>query len=298
MVQQNRQSQFLVIGSVPRNRVLVYGTTGALVSTIGRGGQGPGELSDVSTIVLTKEDSLFVIESSGRRVSVFSPDRSWVRTFLVAFTPNDLEVSESSFVLGAIGYSGSALGQPIHLLDPSGRMVKSFGGPTAILQRRPSLGQRLLARSNSGFWSMRPDRYELELWSPSGDLLISIDRHTSWFPDREVEGARNVWSDPIHPWLRDAFEDDQGILWVLSVVAPIGFRPARANYGVRTPEHHTVMDTILEAIDLKSGTLLASRRFPWVASSFTNTGLVVSYHEDDAGIMVLDLLQPAVVRNR
>jgi hypothetical protein len=168
MVQQNRQSQFLVIGSVPRNRVLVYGTTGALVSTIGRGGQGPGELSDVSTIVLTKEDSLFVIESSGRRVSVFSPDRSWVRTFLVEFTPNDLEVSESSFVLGGIGYSGSALGQPIHLLDPSGRMVKSFGGPTAILQRRPSLGQRLLARSNSGFWSMRPDRYELELWSPSG----------------------------------------------------------------------------------------------------------------------------------
>ena len=145
---------------------------------------------------------------------------------------------------------------------------------------------------------MRPDRYELELWTPSGELFTGIDRQTSWFPDREVEGARNVWSDPIHPWLLDAFEDDDGTLWVLSVVADIGFRPTPANFAYTTPQDQMVMDTMLEAIDLKSGTLLASRRFPWVASSFTNRGLLVSYHEDDGGIMVLDLLRPAVVRNR
>jgi hypothetical protein len=101
----------------------------------------------------------------------------------------------------------------------------------------------------------------------------------------------------VHPFLRDVYEDASGLLWTLTAVAASGFRPSRENYGLPPSLHHVRLDSMLEVFDTKTGTLIASQRFPWAANSFTNTGLLVSYHEDDSGIMVLDLLRPAVVRN-
>jgi hypothetical protein len=297
-VLQDSRGRFLAIGSIPRAQILIYSQTGALADAIGRAGDGPGEFRDNTRITLLTADSLLVVEEPNRRISVLSSDGSYARRFIVPFAPLDVELVEGDALIGGgAGFEAGAVAQPLHRLSMLGSLEKSFGGPVAILQRRPSAAQRMVARSRQGFWSIRPDRYELQQWSTDGALLTAIDRQVDWFPDREFEGARNAWSDPVHPFLRDVYEDASGLLWTLTAVAASGFRPSRENYGLPPSLHHVRLDSMLEVFDTKTGTLIASQRFPWAANSFTNTGLLVSYHEDDSGIMVLDLLRPAVVRN-
>lgn len=68
--------QQLYISDFDNDRVYVISAEGDSVDTIGRSGQGPGELQDPGAITIGPADSLFVYNRMRRSVSVFGPPPS------------------------------------------------------------------------------------------------------------------------------------------------------------------------------------------------------------------------------
>lgn len=66
------------------HEVLEYDTTGALVRRTGRGGRGPGEFARVRWIAPLRPDSLMVLDSELRRVSIFDATGTYARSFALA----------------------------------------------------------------------------------------------------------------------------------------------------------------------------------------------------------------------
>ena len=64
--------------------IKVIGPSGELLDTLGQRGRGPGEFKQFTSLVLSRGDSLYILDEQNRRVSVFSPSGTIVRSFLVA----------------------------------------------------------------------------------------------------------------------------------------------------------------------------------------------------------------------
>lgn len=63
--------------------VLEYDTTGTLLRRIGRAGHGPGEFMAIRWIALLQPDSLLVLDSELRRITVFDASGTYARSFTV-----------------------------------------------------------------------------------------------------------------------------------------------------------------------------------------------------------------------
>jgi hypothetical protein len=70
-----------VIANSGSGEILVFDAQGRLSRTIGRRGNGPGEFQDISSAVMIGGDSVFAYDGLLRRVSVFTEDGAFVRTF-------------------------------------------------------------------------------------------------------------------------------------------------------------------------------------------------------------------------
>lgn len=63
--------------------IKVIAPSGELLDTLGQRGKGPGEFKQFTSLVLSRGDSLYILDEQNRRVSVFSPSGTIVRSFLV-----------------------------------------------------------------------------------------------------------------------------------------------------------------------------------------------------------------------
>lgn len=299
-VQVDSRGRFLVSGTTSRSFVLVYDRQGAFLRLWGRQGSGPGEFRSIWRLLHLPGDSLVVIEQGNRRITVLDSAGKYVRSFALNFQPIEIDpLANDSWMASGMAFTEDHVGYPLHQLTRDGITRRSFGGDMEVLVGRPSSTQRMIATDTlrDGVWSARPDRYEIEFWTANGERRLTLDRLTAWFPDRDIEGSRNRWQDPIHPRLRDMYVDDSGHVWVLLAVAKEGWKPSPENFGPLST-HWLNLDTMVEVIDPDSGELVASQRFPWIASAFTNNGSLVSYREDADGIMVLDIWRPELVRRK
>ncbi len=103
-------------------RIQKFGKDGSFILTIGRKGQGPGEILDSIDIELDSKGNIFVFDLGNRRVSKFSPDGS----FISSFKP------ECGVYKGAIDSEDNIYiykqhkGKLIHKYDPNGKHILSF----------------------------------------------------------------------------------------------------------------------------------------------------------------------------
>lgn len=294
-VQHDSGGRFLVASTTPRTKILVYDSLGAYVRSWGRRGAGPREFRNISQIAVVPGDSLLVVDPGNLRISIADSRGRVARSFQLPIRPLDVVRLPSLELVVSASYPGADRnGQPLHRIAPDGRLLGSFGNNVPVRPSRPSEAQRWVAHDRrGGVWAVRPDRYEIERWTITGERLSTIDRVVEWFPDREVEGAVNFLRERPHPWVQD-LHVDAGRLWVLARVAAANWAPVEER--VYRPAWSRFFDTVVEVIDPSDGTLLASRRFPWYGDTFTNDGLIVSHREGEGGIMVLDVWRAGVVR--
>lgn len=74
----------LFIANAASQEVLEYDTAGVFVKRIGRAGQGPGEFQRIRWIAPLQPDSLLVLDSGLRRVTVFDSAGTYARSFSLA----------------------------------------------------------------------------------------------------------------------------------------------------------------------------------------------------------------------
>jgi hypothetical protein len=155
------------------------------------------------------------------------------------------------------------LGQPIHLVGPDGVVRQSFGLDTPEYRRdlRLALTRRVAPGRDGTVWSIAPGRYTVERWRPDDAArLESIDPGSDWFvpSDRPVSDERRQPTPIV-----ESLWEGSGVLFVLTRVADERWQPP-ADPNVERPHdaqiYSATFDWVLEAIDVETGRVLASRR--------------------------------------
>jgi hypothetical protein len=290
---RDTRGRFYVRGSYA-TEIKVFGTDGRLITTIGRAGDGPGEFRGIATVHHTEADTLHVFDESSRRYTVFSPAYEYVRSSPLEIAPYTQVVllGHDRIVFASPVRTPDRAGLPLHLLSPSGRVIRSFGSVTGALNRSvPYTDERVIAKAGpNAVWSGYRNRYTIELWriDDRGDRLIQVvERQADWFPP-EPKPQRTL-DDPPAPRLQAIQFDDDGHLLVIILVPDEAWEKAVTD----GPTHPTVSsfesyyDSIIEMLDPSTGKLLASTRSRHVFQGFVDDGMVSAVFTDQQDVPYL-----------
>ena len=284
-------------------QVGVFDQDGRLKTVVGGLGEGPGEFTFINHIVVGSGDSLYVYDHRQLRRSVFDPDHEFVRTDpLPAFLWQIVPLPSALMVVNSSIPTRERVGWPLHTIGPDGGVVHSFGADPPV--SRPAatfLEHRGIAIDTEGvLWVAPRNSYELSTYSAVGARFEPTNRELY---RRQVEWFQQ-WTDPLsadgkpRPFLKQiAFApEDPTLLWVLIDVADADWaplsRPQRSTQELGNSEY----DSILEVIDVKSGSVLASRRFGPQWPRLTFQGLIPVLRIDDSNRVWMDIFKPTLHR--
>jgi hypothetical protein len=262
-----------------RPAVNVFDSLGGHVAEIGRRGEGPGEFSAISAIAVGPHDSLYVYDPALGRMSVFTPELELARTEMTGIRASfDNALIEAGWVVNAHVPTPEAVGYPLHLIEPSGSLARSFGSRSGIYRPDTVYGVRrgVAAAGADAVWSAWLNQYVIERWRVDGTLELALVRKPDWF---EPYWETNTHADnPPVPYLR-ALAQDGDLLWVLVRVAREDWRSALTNVSpdgrsFEIADRSAYEDTILEVIDLGRGEVLWSQRFNEPLYGFVGPRLV------------------------
>lgn len=244
--------------------ISVWDSRGEYVTSFGRPGEGPGELSGRLNIFIDGRDRLHVRDNS-LGWSVFSTGHEFlwrvsanvmqglVRTTVIldngmALTSND-------------GYADRT--RHFHLVDSAGALYRTFEPVGDELSRSGvSLWRTLAYGGGDTFWAGPalgdPRGYLIEEWGIDGRLRRAIRRDASWFDPRDEE--RRVAVEHLHI-------DESGLLYVVVVRATESFSEAietarRQGQRLTREERSALTEAVVEMIDTRTGELLASEVYP------------------------------------
>ncbi len=249
----------------------VFDQRGRYLSTIGRKGGGPGEFEEIAVVRITRGDSIHVLDNKLSRVSVFGPDLSFVRSAPLALRPQTQAVvlDDGRMVLALDARGRSQIGFPLHLLDISGRTVRSFGSETGLFRPDiPELVLRVIGRHREAdhLWAAHEGAYNVERWdSRTFAMTERLTRQVSWFPNRERPQQRpwNPATDPPQTRIASVYHDASDRLWVGVSIADRRWRTA---IRAVAQDHAEIVDltrytdAVIDVIDLRDGMLIASMR--------------------------------------
>lgn len=107
------------------SRIQVFDPDGLFLRTIGRKGQGPGELSEPNRMFIDEKDRLYV--SEGRKLQIFDMSGEFSRSFPLDHYVSDFCIVEEEVVIA----SGTLLDEEgskriISKLDEEGKMIKTI----------------------------------------------------------------------------------------------------------------------------------------------------------------------------
>ncbi len=284
-------------------QVGVFDQEGRLKEVLGGLGEGPGEFKFINHIVVGSGDTLYVYDHAQRRRSVFDPNHEFVRTDpipasawqIVPVPSSDLTVVNSSIP------TRERVGWPLHTIGPDGGVLHSFGADPPLA--RPGgalLDHRGIAIDTEGvLWVAPRNAYELSTYSAVGASFEPTNRglyrrQVEWFQpwtERSPDGR------PRPSLKQIAFgPEDPTLLWVLMSVADAEWAPLRQPTRSTQELSNSQYDAILEAIDVTSGSVLASRRFEPNLSRLTFQGLIPVLRVDDSDRVWMDIFTPTLHR--
>lgn len=271
---------FVLDWEVPE--IKVVGPEGDLLRTIGREGQGPGELQAPRFGDVTRMDSLYVFDSRSERISVFTTGGRFARSVGVEHQPFDMFAAQHGQPGFVTSYDNTRPGaeevgdQIVRVLDASGTVVDTvltaparemqpvqesvsapvpFGhGPHVAIgpEGRIHFGRSDSLRATSyglDGTAGRTVRIPFELVPASeDDVEQQVERYPSSFRAKLESAARST-----KPAFRQLLVDDQGRYWFGRPTAD----PDSTAWWVAWPDERRVVTATLpsevEVVVVKDG---------------------------------------------
>lgn len=189
----DRQGNLYVLDS-GNHRVQKFGPDGKYLATIGRKGQGPGELFFPRSIDIDEAGNLYVSDPNNKRVQVLTPEGKELRTIsLVKETPGIVRRTSSGLLATARGQSMILFGEEkerlkelpklVIFLDNEGKVEKEFGEPldygNVLLNRMGNLVHFDLD-GNDHLYLAFTNQNRIEKYIPDGKLLWRCDRELDY----------------------------------------------------------------------------------------------------------------------
>jgi 6-bladed beta-propeller protein len=274
--------------------ILVHDSRGAFVRTLGRTGDGPGEFRAIASIKGLPSGAITVVDRN--RLTIFDRSLAFVRLVTLPMSVEDKAVvvlGDSTLVVGA--RRRSALGTAFqHAIGTDGSLAKSYD------VGYPDRRHTVMGPGQGGtVWSaptLEVPQYVLEQWDPeTGEQIGKISRSPPWFTD---------WTDPpparsesryaatlTPPMIIDIFQSGDGLLWTLTRLTD-----ARMYDGEAGSSYEVRFDSLVEAIDVASGTVVGARLFDEFVSGFTSHGDIYLLTEDWRSRPVLKVLDVSINR--
>lgn len=243
------------------HRVARFSDGGRFLGSIGRHGDGPGEIRTIADVAFLGEDQILVLDGQRRRWITFRESGEVAAEApLLNVRPGRFRVVEgdTAAVIGVIGRQPESARYPLHLaVLRSGSAVTHFGARspswTATDPSRSSvvLGEQG-GRARSVWWSYSGMPH-VEEWSPDGSPLRIITGNLDSFPVTATVARQGGRVSPP-PVRMLAFAVDEGDrLWMLTL-APGGrwrtVTPRGPEGAVPEDQLSTLFSTRLDVFDL------------------------------------------------
>lgn len=288
-----------------RDRVDIFLPDGSFSGdAIGERGDGPGEFRTI-TEAWVSGDALFVYDPGLARLTEFDlATRAVRRTAPLPGHFETLILEDGKAVLSGPVRTRESAGHPLHIYDSSGTWENSFGLDEAVL--RPDLSTFLLREMTladpASFWAAPKNEYRVERWNTRGQRTQVLLGQRPWFERWSVHHARSR-DTPPQPILADLSVDSTGLLWVMLSVAHEHWKEAlstsvdqEGNPMLEPGRPYRV--AVVEVIDPATGTLLATRRFPYFNVRFAGPGLLMRSWIDRSYLPRAEIIPISLVGHR
>ena len=187
------------------------------------------------------------------------------------------------------------IGLPFHLLDRTGKILRSFGLDSDSAFSAPAEhGWVLAAGGSQQFWAARVNRYELQLWNAQGRHLRTLERICSCFAPWDRSSYPPDYFRP-ESRLVAMQTDGLGRLWVVLRVPDKHWRrtrrvlPSGEVPPIPLGEERRVYDSLIEVIDPGTLRVLANKRFDMPLRGFAGTNLLYALGTDEHGRIRIDV---------
>jgi len=284
---------FLGIVQAMKAVPVVFGADGKIIKVLGRSGRGPGEFAGPGLVSTWRGDSVLIADAVAGRVSVF--DRQWKfgRTFpLSPAVETWAPLSNGTFV-GGIGYELRSENL-LQIFDATGRQLGTFGFITvADSLAGARMAAPLITTDGRTVWTTAfAGTYRIAEWDPASKRRVrTLVRRGAGFPEKQVLVGEMSPSTPPMSTLHGLFRDGP-LLWVLYRVADRqwarGLKQAEMQSHTgkvkywKAEEPDLVFDTIVEAIEIVTGKVLASQKFDESYYALTPTGTLAIHKGENA----------------
>lgn len=279
-----------------RELPLVFDARGRRVAALGASGEGPGEFRYAAIIAVDpRTDTIFVTDWGTARLSVFSPQLTFVRSMPFPARARALGVLRDGNLVAMASISDRAsVGLPFHVFRRDGLRLRAIGDP-----RRPYTPERLIFFTHEvapsrrgGFWAVPMyGEYRIEHWTAAGSRDGYLLRRPDWHTALR-SGVGNLDSmdpPPTSHW--GIAETEDGLLWVLSQVGDPDRRNAPLD-TLRTIEGQFVVpadgdrswDSVVELIDPVRGVVIAARRFDMRFVGILPSGKIIRVNGTERGV--------------
>lgn len=261
-------------------RVGLFDEVGAFVRSIGREGQGPGEFygprmkmglrpGAAGELHATQRDRWYIISN-------VSAEDVRVASTTMDVRADDMVPLGDDLLVQAVIFEPGGTTAPIQAVNRSGTAYRGVG----VTRGRPiSRGSefdryRVLAPTADGaaVWSGYLTRFEVSRFTPAGEEQVRIVRNATWFQPYDETLMGELFVVPQRPRIQSIAESSDGLLWIAVSRGDRNHEPVRiAGSGSEATvaadyDMNTLLDTVVEVIDVERGVVVARREFDRFAS--------------------------------
>jgi hypothetical protein len=152
--------------------------------------------------------------------------------------------------------------------------------------------------NDSAMWVAHYSDYVLELVNPSGTLRKSFVRRTSWFKPGAFSD-REPFQAPPSPRISSIGVLQNGFVLVVALVADAKWHPTTEVHtplAISSIRLDPLFDTVLEFVDVASGSVIASQRFDEVLRHINGSDQVWTVKENSDGALSFEIFRPQIRR--
>jgi len=292
-VRQGDSGRYFVAPTYDQSKIAVYNRTGKYIRSIGRIGQGPGELLGINDFVVTPRNEICVFDWRLNRASYFSVRGKFIDSFqLPGLVHSAVVLSDGKMILQMTVQSPDLVGVPIHVVSSDGEIINSFGSDDISFNARNiDLYVRILAIYDDTHILAAPlNEYKIELWDVNGHLERTLTRDSEWFPTWNTVDRNQPFSSRPSPRLVGLRTDESGHIWTLVAVADRAWSP-RSDYTheISLSDLETLFDYQMEVLNLQSGQVMASQKYD-APIAFLGPSKVTRMLQDENGNINVEVL--------
>lgn len=270
----------------------VYDSAGVRVGTVGRPGEGPGELGRDLRVLPRPGGGLIVIDNGNLRVAVFDTVGDEVRAFKIPKRAMSHALLDDGLLIHTRPAAGTSEEELFELYDLDGLLRDRFGEADTAAGE---LDQWIVSAGSSGGF-LASSIWEYEVWSrvAPDSLRWRASRSPDWFPGGGItpDDLDGLYVEsPPPPVMTHLLDRGDGLIWVFAMVPDRNWEPGPQQ--AVTPEWaRSTLDMMVEVVDPATARVLATLRYDEVLAPMCNGETLYTVRRAPSGDTRLVVLEP------